>query len=64
MLQEGFIQIFRDLYQFQPNRPLAAWMRRVVANACEGGIRTPRSPAYWGFPNRVPNRSCHGPGQL
>ena len=34
MLQEGFIQIFRDLYQFQPNRPLAAWMRRVVTNAC------------------------------
>lgn len=34
MLQEGFVQIFRDLYQFQPNRPLAAWMRRVVANAC------------------------------
>ncbi len=34
MLQEGFIQIFRDLYQFQPNRPLSAWMYRVMANAC------------------------------
>ncbi|MCO6476363.1 MAG: sigma-70 family RNA polymerase sigma factor [Phaeodactylibacter sp.] len=34
MLQEGFIQIFRDLYRFQPNRPLAAWMYRVTANAC------------------------------
>lgn len=34
MLQEGFIQIFRDLYQFRPCRPLAAWMYRVMANAC------------------------------
>ncbi len=35
LLQEGFIQIFKDLHQFDPSEgTLLPWMRRVVINAC------------------------------
>ena len=33
-LQEGFIRIYRDLYQFQPKSELGAWLRKVMVNSC------------------------------
>ena len=33
-LQEGFIRIYRDLYQYQPQKALGAWLRRVMVNSC------------------------------
>ena len=33
-LQEGFIRIYRDLYQYQPEKALGAWLRRVMVNCC------------------------------
>ena len=33
-LQEGFIRIYRDLYQFQPKSELGAWLRKVMVNCC------------------------------
>ncbi len=39
MLQEGFIKIFSDLYQYKPIGPLGGWMRRVVINVALQHIR-------------------------
>ena len=39
MLQEGFIKIFSDLYQYQPTGPLGGWMRKVVVNVALQHIR-------------------------
>ena len=39
MLQEGFIQIFKDLHQYRPTGPLGGWMRRVVINKALQHIR-------------------------
>lgn len=33
MLQEGFVNIFRDLQQYRGEGPLAAWMRQVMLRA-------------------------------
>jgi len=33
-LQEGFIRIYKDLYQYQPKSGLGAWMRKVMVNSC------------------------------
>ncbi|MEM6966930.1 MAG: RNA polymerase sigma factor [Bacteroidota bacterium] len=33
-LQEGFIRIYRDLYQYRPTKALGAWLRRVMVNSC------------------------------
>ena len=33
-LQEGFIRIYRDLYQYQPQKALGAWLRKVMVNSC------------------------------
>lgn len=33
-LQEGFIRIYKDLYQYQPKSGLGAWMRKVMVNCC------------------------------
>ena len=33
-LQEGFIRIYRDLYQYQPEKAVGAWMRKVMVNSC------------------------------
>ena len=38
-LQEGFIKIYRDLYQYKPIGPLGGWMRRVVVNVALQHIR-------------------------
>lgn len=38
-LQDGFIQIFKDLYQYKPTGPLGGWMRRVVINIALQHIR-------------------------
>ncbi len=32
LLQEAFIRIFTDLYQYQPTGALGAWMRKVTVN--------------------------------
>ncbi len=32
MLQEGFIQVFKDLHQFTASGPLGGWIRRVMVN--------------------------------
>ncbi len=39
MLQDGFIKIFTDLYQFKSQGPLGGWMRRVMVNAALQFIR-------------------------
>lgn len=39
MLQDGFIKIFGDLYQYRPIGPLGGWMRRVVVNVALQHIR-------------------------
>jgi RNA polymerase sigma-70 factor (ECF subfamily) len=39
ILQEGFIKIFSDLYQYQPIGPLGGWMRKVVVNVALQHIR-------------------------
>ena len=39
MLQEGFIKIFRCLHQYQPIKPLIAWMRKVMVNAALEHLR-------------------------
>ena len=39
ILQEGFIKIFTDLYQFEPRGPFSAWLRRVMINAALKYIR-------------------------
>lgn len=38
-LQDGFIRIFTDLYQYRPVGPLGGWMRRVMVNVCLQHIR-------------------------
>ncbi len=39
LLQEGFIKIFIDLYQYRPIGALGAWMRRVIINVALQHIR-------------------------
>ncbi len=39
MMQEGFIKIYGDLYQYRPIGALGAWIRRVVINSCLRYIR-------------------------
>ncbi|MBK8602728.1 MAG: hypothetical protein IPN87_06410 [Saprospiraceae bacterium] len=36
-LQDGFIKVFRDLYQFDASKgALGSWIRRVMVNTCLG----------------------------
>lgn len=40
MLQEGFLNIYRDLHQFDADKAsLHTWMRKVIVNACLQFIR-------------------------
>lgn len=40
MFQEGFIHIYRDLYQFDPQKgSLRPWLRKVMVNSCLQYIR-------------------------
>ncbi len=39
MMQEGFIKVYSDLYQYRPIGPLGGWIRRVVVNSCLRYIR-------------------------
>ena len=39
VLQDGFVKVFRDLYQYKPVSPLGAWMRRVMINTALENIR-------------------------
>ena len=39
LLQEGFITIFKDLYQYKPTGPLGGWMRKVMVNTALQQIR-------------------------
>ena len=41
-LQEGFIKVFRDLHQYRPDKPLAAWIRKVMVNTALEHIRKSR----------------------
>jgi RNA polymerase sigma-70 factor (ECF subfamily) len=34
LLQEGFVKIYADLYQYRPIGALGAWMRKVMVNIC------------------------------
>lgn len=46
-LQEGFIQLFKDLKQYDPEKaPLKAWMNRVFVNKCLQLIRKRKSKPY------------------
>lgn len=38
-LQDGFIQIYKDLYQYKPFGSLEGWLRRVVVNVALQHIR-------------------------
>jgi len=39
LLQEGFVKIFTDLYQYQPIGSFSGWMRKVVVNVALQHIR-------------------------
>lgn len=39
LLQESFITIYRDLYQYQPNGALGAWLRKVTVNVALQHLR-------------------------
>jgi RNA polymerase sigma-70 factor (ECF subfamily) len=39
-LQDGFIRIYQDLYQYKPTGSLKAWMRKVTLNICLKHIRS------------------------
>jgi len=39
MLQDGFVKIYSDLYQYRPIGPLGGWMRKVVVNVALQHIR-------------------------
>ena len=39
LLQEGFIQIYRDLYQYKPTGPFKAWLRKIMVNVALQHIR-------------------------
>ena len=39
ILQDGFILIYRDLYQYKPSSSLGAWCRRVMINVALQHIR-------------------------
>ncbi len=43
MLQDGFVKIYRDLYQYRPIGPFGGWMRRVMVNVCLQHIRKKKS---------------------
>lgn len=38
-LQEGLIQIFKDLYQYKPTGAFGGWLRKVMVNVCLQHIR-------------------------
>lgn len=39
ILQESFIKIYGDLYQYRPTGPLGAWMRKVTVNVALQHLR-------------------------
>lgn len=39
ILQESFIKIYGDLYQYQPTGPLGAWVRKVTVNVALQHLR-------------------------
>lgn len=39
-LQDGFIRIYQDLYQYKPTGSLKGWMRKVTVNVCLKHIRS------------------------
>lgn len=48
MLQEGFVQVFKDLSQFKMLGSFEGWMRKVVLNVALQYIRRKkRSPQTW-----------------
>lgn len=53
MLQEGFIQVFKDLHQYKETGSFEGWARKVVLNVALQFLRkkkrdvTPGRMAYW-----------------
>lgn len=43
MLQDGFVQVFKDLHQFRFQGSFEGWMRRVVLNAVLQSLRRKKS---------------------
>lgn len=41
-LQDAFIKIFRNLYQYQPSGPFSAWIRKVTVNVILQNLRKKR----------------------
>ena len=39
-LQDGFIKIFQNLQSWKGERPLAAWIRKIMVNTCLSKIKT------------------------
>ena len=39
LLQDGFIQIFKDLYQYRPTGSFPGWLRKVVVNVALQHLR-------------------------
>lgn len=39
MMQEAFIRVYTDLYQYRPIGPFGGWVRRVTINSCLRYIR-------------------------
>ncbi|HMQ48963.1 MAG TPA: sigma-70 family RNA polymerase sigma factor [Saprospiraceae bacterium] len=47
ILQEGFVKIFRDLYQYKYEGSLEGWMRRVVLNVALQHIKKKKQLELW-----------------
>lgn len=43
-LQEGFIKIYANLYQYQPIGSFSAWLRKVVVNVALQKLRRKKTP--------------------
>ena len=42
IMQDAFVKLYRDLYQYQPTNALGAWVRRVTVNTALMHVRKKR----------------------
>ncbi len=49
MMQEAFIKVYSDLYQYKPIGPFGGWIRRVVINSCLRYIRKRKNLVFNDF---------------
>ncbi len=56
MMQEGFIKVYSDLYQYRPIGPLGGWIRRVVINSCLRFIRKRKKLVFNEYSDEMSSR--------